>query len=162
MKNAASVIVWFTHKFLALQKGVFFFSKTWKKPPSKIAHNWPRPFYFTVQPIPDHSPHPRIDFSYHEISEQDICTLICGHYLLYLMVHKHETIETYTAHFSWLSFFLYLGSVRRILSKSYLLKHFSQRIITIGLCQGYRSRINSWARSNTSMPIWQNKEFCCE
>ena len=27
-----------------------FDHKNMKKPPSKVGHNWPRPFYFTVQP----------------------------------------------------------------------------------------------------------------
>ena len=40
---------------------------------SKVAHNWPRPFYFTVQTRPQ----PTIDFSYYEISGPDICSLIC-------------------------------------------------------------------------------------
>ena len=49
-----------------------------KKRASKVAHNRPRPFYFTVQPRPTaHSPQPRIDFSYYEISGPDICSLIC-------------------------------------------------------------------------------------
>ena len=45
-----------------------------KKRASKVAHNWPRSFYFTVQPRPQ----PGIDFSYYEISGPDICSLICG------------------------------------------------------------------------------------
>ena len=58
-----------------------------KNPLSKVAHNWLRPFYFTVQPRPQptahspqptaHSPQPRIDFSYYEILGPDICSLIC-------------------------------------------------------------------------------------
>ena len=31
---------------------IFFDPKNMKKPPSKVAHNRPRPFYFTVQPRP--------------------------------------------------------------------------------------------------------------
>ena len=46
-----------------------------KKPPSKVAHNQPRPFYLTVQP--------RIDFSDYEISGPDICSLICGYRLIF-------------------------------------------------------------------------------
>ena len=45
-----------------------------KKRASKVAHNRPKPFYFTVQPR--HSPQPRIDFSYYEISRPDICFLL--------------------------------------------------------------------------------------
>jgi hypothetical protein len=33
---------------------------------------------FISQFSPDHSPQPRIDFSYYEISGPDICSLICG------------------------------------------------------------------------------------
>ena len=33
---------------------------------------------FIPQSSPDHSPQPRIDFSYHEISGPDICSLICA------------------------------------------------------------------------------------
>ena len=40
---------------------------------------WPTPFYSTVYSSPDHSPQPRIDFPYYEISEPDICSLICEH-----------------------------------------------------------------------------------
>ena len=36
----------------------------------------PTPFF--SQSSPDHSPQPRIDFSYYEISGPDICSLICG------------------------------------------------------------------------------------
>ena len=46
-----------------------------KKPASKVAHNWPRPFI--SQSSPDHRPQPRIDFSYYEISWPEICSLIC-------------------------------------------------------------------------------------
>ena len=55
---------------------VFFDPQNMKKPPSKVAHNRPRPFI--SQSSPDHSPQPRIDFSYYEISGPDICFLICG------------------------------------------------------------------------------------
>jgi hypothetical protein len=47
-----------------------------KKWATKVAHNRPDPFI--SQSSPDHSPLPRIDFSYYEISGQDICSLICG------------------------------------------------------------------------------------
>ena len=53
---------------------LFIFAyENWKKLASKVAHNWPRTFYFTFQPRPQ----PRIDFSYYEISGPDICSLIC-------------------------------------------------------------------------------------
>jgi hypothetical protein len=32
---------------------------------------------FISQSSPDHSPQPRIDFSYYEISGPDICSLFC-------------------------------------------------------------------------------------
>ena len=44
------------------------FKKIWKK-------NWPSPYYFTAQPSPNHSPQPRIDSSYLEVSGLDICGL---------------------------------------------------------------------------------------
>ena len=51
--------------------------KKLKKPPSKVAHNRPKPFL--TQPSPSHSQQPKIDFSYYEISGPDICSLICVH-----------------------------------------------------------------------------------
>ena len=56
----------------------FFAPEKVKQRASKVAHNRPRPFYFTVQPRPQ----PRIDFSYYEISGPDICSLICA-------LHRH-------------------------------------------------------------------------
>ena len=53
-----------------------FTPKKGKKRASKVADNRPRPFYFVVQSSPDHSPQPIIDFTYHEISGPDICSLI--------------------------------------------------------------------------------------
>ena len=47
-----------------------------KKRALKVAHNRPNPFF--SQSSPDHSPQPRMDFSYYEISEPDICSLICS------------------------------------------------------------------------------------
>jgi hypothetical protein len=63
-----------TLKYFQKNFKLIFFHKNFKKLASNVAHNWPRPFYFTVQPRPQ----PRIDFSYHEISGPDICSLICG------------------------------------------------------------------------------------
>ena len=53
----------------------FFDPEKVKKRASKVAHNRPNPFF--PQSSPDHSPQPRIDFLYHEISGPDICSLIC-------------------------------------------------------------------------------------
>jgi hypothetical protein len=53
----------------------FFDPEKVKKPPSKVAHNRPKPFFPLASP--DHSPQPRIDFSYYEILGPDICSLIC-------------------------------------------------------------------------------------
>jgi hypothetical protein len=53
----------------------FFDPEKVKKQASKIAHNWPNPFF--SQFSPDHSPQPRIEFSYYEISGPDSCSLIC-------------------------------------------------------------------------------------
>ena len=45
-----------------------------KKRASKVAHNQPRLFF--PQSSPGHSPQPKIDFPYHEISGQDICSYL--------------------------------------------------------------------------------------
>ena len=50
--------------------------KTLKNSPQKLLIIGPDPFI--SQSSPDHSPQPRIDFSYYEISGEDICSLICG------------------------------------------------------------------------------------
>ena len=47
-----------------------------KKRPQKLLIIGPDPFI--SQSSPDHSPRPRIDFSYYEISGPDICYLICA------------------------------------------------------------------------------------
>ena len=53
-------------KDLCFQKHLknFFDPKSMKKPPSKVAHNRPKPFF--SQSSPAHSPQPRIYFSYTE------------------------------------------------------------------------------------------------
>ena len=71
----------------------FLFLKKVKKLASKVDHNRPRPFF--PQSSPDQSPQPRIDFPYYEISEPDICSLICEVALkisIYLafIIHAHE------------------------------------------------------------------------
>ena len=78
----------FTLKFLALKKTQFFnFFSAFKKKiflapkkgvngPQKLLIIGPDPFI--SQASPDHSPQPRIDFSYYEILRPDICFLICG------------------------------------------------------------------------------------
>ena len=50
--------------------------KKLKKPPSKVAHNRPKPFI--SQSSPAHSAKPRFDFSYHKMSGTSICSLICA------------------------------------------------------------------------------------
>ena len=67
--------------FLALKKTGFSeiknsSQKKLKKPPSKVAHNQPKPFL--TQPSPSHSQQPKIDFSYHKNVPPDICSLICA------------------------------------------------------------------------------------
>ena len=54
-----------------VKKNIFNPDKV-KKRASKVAHNLPRPFYFTVQPRPQ----PRIVFSYYEISGPDMCSYL--------------------------------------------------------------------------------------
>ena len=49
--------------------------KNWKNHPKKLLGIGPDHFFpLTSQ---GHSPQPKIDFSYHEISGPDICSLIC-------------------------------------------------------------------------------------
>ena len=75
----------------------FFAHKKLKKPPSKVAHNRPKPFI--PQPSPTHSQQPKIDFSYHKNVPPTICSLICvGHivkcvnFLAYLENRKHKLV----------------------------------------------------------------------
>ena len=49
--------------------------KKWKNGPQKLLIIGPDPFI--SKSSPDHSPQPRIDFSYYEISGLDICSLFC-------------------------------------------------------------------------------------
>ena len=53
----------------------FLVPKKWKNGPQKLLII--NPDHFISQYSPDHSPQPRIDFSYFEISGTDICSLIC-------------------------------------------------------------------------------------
>ena len=55
---------------------LFFAHKKLKKPPSKVAHNRPKPFF--PQPSPTHSQQPKIDFSYHKNVPPSVCSLVCG------------------------------------------------------------------------------------
>ena len=68
--SSADAIV-FSKKF-----NFFLTPKKWKNGPQKLLIIGPDPFI--SQSSPDHSPQPRIDFSYYEISGPDICSLICG------------------------------------------------------------------------------------
>jgi len=60
------------------KKNLTFFltPKKRKNGPQELLIIGPTPFF--PQSSPDHSPQPRIDFSYYEISGPDICSLICG------------------------------------------------------------------------------------
>ena len=72
----------------------FFAHKKLKKPPSKVAHNRPKPFI--PQPSPTHSQQPKIDFSYHKNVPPSVSSLVCG------MSHKtrvHKTIFNILLHF---------------------------------------------------------------
>ena len=56
---------------------IFFFDhKKLKKPPSKVAHNRPKPFF--PQPSPTHSQQPKIDFLYHKNVPPSVCSLVCA------------------------------------------------------------------------------------
>ena len=49
--------------------------KNWKNHPKKLLRIGPDPFF--PQSSPGHSPQPKINFPYWEISGPDICSLIC-------------------------------------------------------------------------------------
>ena len=53
----------------------FLTPKKWKNGPQKLLIIGPDPFI--TQTSPGHSPQPKIDFPYHEVSGPDICSLIC-------------------------------------------------------------------------------------
>ena len=57
-------------------KKKFLTPKNWKNEPQKLLIIDPDPFF--PQSSPGHSPQPKIDFPYHEISGPDICSLICA------------------------------------------------------------------------------------
>ena len=61
--------------FSKKNKKKFFDHEKVKKWASNVAHNRPRPFFPLSSP--GHSPQPKIDFPYYEISGPDICSLIC-------------------------------------------------------------------------------------
>ena len=63
--------------FKKIKKKIFDPEKV-KNGPQKLLIIGPDPFLLS---IPGHSPQPRIDFSYHEISGPDICSLICDPYI---------------------------------------------------------------------------------
>ena len=50
--------------------------KNWKNHPKKLLRIGPDPFF--PRSSPGHSPQPKIDFPYQEISGPDICSLICA------------------------------------------------------------------------------------
>ena len=58
-----------------IKKNFFLPMKNWKNHPKKLLRIGPDHFFpLTSQ---GHSPQPKIDFPYHEISGPDICCLIC-------------------------------------------------------------------------------------
>ena len=63
--------------YMATSDFFFFFAhKKLKKPPSKVAHNRPKPFI--PQPSRTHSQQPKVDFSYHNNVPPSVCSLVCG------------------------------------------------------------------------------------
>ena len=66
----------------------FLSINTLKNGPQKLIIIGPDPFI--SQSSPDHSPKPRIDFSYYEISRPDICSLICDLDLSSFRCHLEE------------------------------------------------------------------------
>ena len=71
------------------QCGRYGVSEKVKKRASKVAHNRPRPFFPLSSP--GHSPQPKIDSPYHEISGPDICSLICDNLPPKAMMHLLRT-----------------------------------------------------------------------
>ena len=63
------------HSVFKKKLNFFLTSKRWKNGPQKLLIIGPGPFI--PQSSPYHSPQPKIDFPYHEISGPDICSLIC-------------------------------------------------------------------------------------
>ena len=63
-------------------------SKKWKKRPQKLLIISPDPYI--SQSSPDHSPQPRIDFPFYEISGPDICSLtyLCPALMDTFVVHS--------------------------------------------------------------------------
>ena len=57
-------------------KKKFLTPKKWKNGPKKMLIINPDPFF--PKSSPGHSPQPKIDFPYYEISGPDICSIICG------------------------------------------------------------------------------------
>ena len=73
--------------------------KNWKNHPKKLLRIGPDHFFpLTSQ---GHSPQPKIDFPYHEISGPDICSLICGenmavqwqkYAVIYVVIYCQDTL----------------------------------------------------------------------
>ena len=80
------------------KKKNFLTPKKWKNGPQKLLIIGPDPFI--SQSSPDHNPQPRIDFSYYEISGQDICSLICVYQVPErLLLFTSWRSMSYTVHF---------------------------------------------------------------
>ena len=78
-----------------IQKKFFLPMKNWKNHPKKLLRIGPDHFFpLTSQ---GHSPQPKIDFPYHEISGPDICSLICDLEARKVISHQKE-IQIIMAH----------------------------------------------------------------
>ena len=84
-------------KYFQKRIKLFFVHKNFKKRASKVAHNQPKPFYFTVQSSPDHSPLPRIDFSY------ILWNLGTRHLFSYLWIGSNDAL--YASYFWWRDYY---------------------------------------------------------
>ena len=84
-----------------IQKKFFLPMKNWKNHPKKLLRIGPDHFFpLTSQ---GHSPQPKIDFPYHEISGPDICSLICVLAPLYCFLHSPNEIERGIFHHMYIS-----------------------------------------------------------
>ena len=87
--------------------------KNWKSHPKKLLRIGPDPFF--PRSSPGHSPQPKIDIPYQEISGPDICSLICG----------NSQPSIYFGFDCWMFFFLTIPWVIIFLSVKLLLRKIS-------------------------------------
>ena len=77
----------------------FFVHKKLNKPPSKVAHNRPKPFL--PQSSPTHSQQPKINFSYLKNVSTSICSLICEYFLYFGVKFYYYHVFSLALHVSY-------------------------------------------------------------